>query len=273
MNAKITNFINTSKGYLKKHSPEILTGIGVAGMITSTILAVKATPKALELIEKEVSKRNKEAEREAIANGHDICNQIDKLKPLEVIKVAWKPYIPAVLTGVASISCIIGASTINSKRNAALATAYSISEKALIRYRDKVIETIGEKKEKEIKEQIAQDEVDKKPVSSSSIIMTSKGNTLCMDYMSGRYFKSDLDTIRKAINELNREMTYQNYVSLDEFYNKIGLEPIKNSDRLGWNLDNGLIELELSTCLTDEDEPCIVIDYSIAPKYDFDKLS
>lgn len=273
MNAKITNFINTSKGYIKKHSPEILTGVGVAGMITSTVLAVKATPRALELIESEIDRRNREATKEAIANGQELCSHVMELKPLDIIKVAWKPYIPAVLTGAASISCIIGASTINSKRNAALATAYSISEKALIKYRDKVIETIGEKKEKEIKEQIAQDEVDKKPVANSAIIMTSKGNTLCMDYLSGRYFRSDLDIIRKAINELNREMTYQNYVSLDEFYDKIGLEPIKNSDRLGWNLDNGLIELEISTCLTDEDEPCIVIDYSTAPKYDFDKLS
>lgn len=272
MNAKITNFINNSKSFLSKHSPEILTGIGVTGMITSTVLAVKATPKAIKLIESEIDKRNKEIEHEAIVNGHDTCKQIDKLKPLDVVKVAWKPYIPAAVTGIASISCIIGASSINSKRNAALATAYKISEKALVRYRDKVIETIGEKKEKEIKDQIAQDEVDRNPVSKSQVYVTSKGNTLFREEISGRYFKSDLDIIRKAINELNREMTYQNYISLDELYSKLGLEPIKNSDRLGWNLDDGLIELELSTCLTEDDEPCIVIDYSNAPKYDFDRL-
>lgn len=258
MNAKVTNFINTSKGFLKKHSPEILTGVGVAGMITSTVLAVKATPKALELLEE-------------AKTGNDLY--CEKLPIKSVIKVAWKPYIPAVVTGVASISCIIGASRINAKRNAALATAYKISEKALVRYRDKVIETIGEKKEKEIKDKIAQDEVDKNPISKSQVYVTTKGNTIFREEISGRYFKSDLDAIRKAINELNREMTYQNYISLDELYNKLGLEPIKNSDRLGWNLDDGLIELELSTCLTEDEEPCIVIDYSIAPKYEFDRLA
>ena len=255
MNAKIARVINTTKGFVTKHSPEILTGIGITGMITSTVLAVRVTPKAVMLLEQ--AKEEKQ----------------DVLTPVETVKVTWKLYLPSVLTGVASISCIIGATTISSKRNAALATAYSLSEKALIRYKDKVIETIGEKKEKEIKDKIAQDEVDKRPVSKSPVIITSKGNTLCMDYISGRYFRSDLDVIRKVINELNREMTYHNYVSLDELYDRIGLDPIKNSGRLGWNLADGLIELDISTCLSEDDEPCIVIDYNHAPKYEFDRMA
>lgn len=254
MNEKISNFVKTSKGFLKKHSPEILTGIGVTGMITSTVLAVRATPKALYLLD--------EAR----------CDKKAELTPMETIKVAWRPYVPAVLTGVASVSCIIGASTVSYKRNAALATAYTLSEKALLTYKDKVIETIGEKKEKAIRDKISQDEVDKKPVSNSQVIVTQKGNTLCMDTLSGRYFKSDIETIKKAVNELNREMTYQNYVSLDEFYSKIGLEPIKNGHLLGWNLDNGLIEIDFGSCLA-EDEPCIVIDFEVPPKYDFDKFA
>lgn len=254
MNSKISNFFKTTKGLLSKHSPEILTGIGVAGMITSTVLAVKATPKALELI-----------------NDAEYI-QGRKLKPIETVKAAWRPYVPAIVTGVASASCIIGASAVNVKRNAALATAYTISERALLTYRDKVVETIGEKKEKEIREQIAQDDINKNPVSNSQVIITSKGNTLCRESLSGRYFKSDIDTIKKVVNELNRKMTYNNYVSLDEFYYELGLDSTKNSSRLGWNLDSGLIELDFDTCLADNDEPCIVIDYMTAPKYDFDKL-
>lgn len=257
MNAKITNFINSTKGFLNKHNPEILTGIGVAGMVTSTVLAVKATPRALQLLE------------DAKGHGEIRC---DKLPVKTVIMVAWKPYLPAIITGVLSASCIIGASTINSKRNAALATAYAISEKTLVRYRDKVVETIGEKKEKEIKEKIAQDEVNKKSISNNQVIITSKGNTLCMDSISGRVFRSDLDIIRKAVNELNKRMLNQNYISLDEFYSAIGLDSTKNSSYLGWNIDKGFIELEFDTCLV-EDEPCVYIDYSIAPKYDFDMMA
>lgn len=257
MNAKITNVVKSTKGYLYKHSPEILTGIGVAGMVTSTVLAVKATPKALQLIE------------EAKYGG----GFTEKLPVKMVIQIAWKPYIPAALTGIASISCIIGASTVSAKRNAALATAYSISEKALSRYRDKVIETIGEKKEKEIKNKIAQDEVDKNPISKTQVIMTSKGNTLCMDMISGRYFKSDIDTIQKIINELNRDMMYQNYVSLDELYSRLGLPSIKNGSELGWNIDRGFIEVDFGATLSEDGEPCLVLDFERGPEYDFNKLA
>ena len=258
MNPKLTNFIETTKGLMKKHSPEILTGIGITGMITTTVLAVKATPKALILLDEK---------RDELGRAYD-----ERLTIKEIVQTAWKPYIPAVTLGVASITCIIGASTVNYKRNAALATAYAISEKTLVRYRDKVIETIGENKEKEIKAKVAQDEVKNKPVSNSQVIITSKGETLCKDSISGRYFKSDIETIKKVVNELNRQMTYQQYVSLEEFYNELGLEPIKNASYLGWNLDDGLIEVDFTACLTDDDQPCIYVDYTVAPRYEFDKL-
>ena len=254
MNEKIGKFIKTTKGYVTKHSPEILTGIGVAGMITSTVLAVKATPRALLLLD---AAENDKGER---------------LTVVETVKVAWKPYIPAVVTCVASAACIIGASRVNAKRNTALATAYALSERTLLSYRDKVIETIGEKKEKEIREQIAQDKVNNKPVNNSQVIITSKGNSLCMDSLFGRYFRSDIDQLRKSINELNREIISQNYVSLNAFYNLVGLDPVEAGDRLGWNIDDGTIDLTFSACLTESEEPCIVVDFSTPPKYDFDRF-
>ena len=259
MNSKINNFIKNTKCFLGKHSPEILTGIGIAGMVTSTVLAVKATPKALVLLE------------EARTNEDGTLK--DKLTIVETVKVAWKPYVPAVAVGIASISCIIGASRVNYKRNAALATAYALSERTLINYRDKVIETLGEKKEKEVRDKISQDEIDKKPISSSQVIITPKGNTLFMDSITGRYFRSDLDSIKKAVIALNMEISHQNYISLNEFYSNIGLDRISNGDNLGWNIDNGYVEIDYSTCLADNDEPCIVIDYISQPKYDFDKFA
>lgn len=265
MDTKLTKFIKTSKRFLGKHSPEILTGIGITGMVTSTLLAVKATPKALKLLDEERKIRYPEV------HG-DEYDQNGYISTLDVIKIAWKPYIPAVALSIASISCIIGASAVNYKRNAALATAYAISEKALTTYKDKVIETIGEKKEKEIRGKIAQEEIINKPVSNSQVIITSKGNTLCMDSISGRYFKSDIDIIQKKVNYLNRRMLHENYISLDEFYYEIGLEPTKNASSLGWNLDKGLIELDFSACLTDDGQPCVYVDYAVSPKYEFDKL-
>mgnify|MGYP001151712592 CR=1 FL=1 len=127
----LTAAAKSIKGVLERHAPEILTGIGVAGMGTTTILAVKATPKACLL----VNDRKDELE-------------VEKLPATELVKTTWKCYIPAAVTCGASIACLVGASSVNFKRNAALATAYKLSEAALSEYKDAVIETIGEKKER-----------------------------------------------------------------------------------------------------------------------------
>lgn len=252
---QVTKIFKNVRVFTSRHSPEILTGIGIAGMITTTVLAVRATPKALILLEEK-----KKLER------------TDELTALETVKTCWKPYAPAVATGVFSAACLIGANSVNASRNAALATAYKLSETALSEYKGKVIETLGEKKEKDIRDKIAKDRVDNNPASKTEVIITEKGNTLCYDACSGRYFRSDIDKIKKAVNELNRQMLLDMYISLNEFYNELGLTGTNLGDQLGWNVEDGLIELDFSSQLSDDGTPCIVIDYLIAPKYDYCKL-
>lgn len=269
---KITKFLRSTKRTISKHSPEILTGIGIAGMVTTTVLAVKATPKALELIEEKKREKNYELVKEA-ANGDDSCERINKLSPIETVRVAWKPYIPAVVTGTLSIVCLVGASSTSARRNAALATAYKISETALSEYKAKVVETIGEKKEESIRDKIAKDKVEKNPVSKTEIIITEKGNTLCYDALSGRYFKSDIDRIKKAENAINKRLLNEMYISLNEFYDELGLGSTSIGDELGWNLDDGLIDLDFSSQIADDGTPCIVVDYRVAPKYNYYKFA
>lgn len=128
---------NAVKKSTIKHSPEILTGIGIAGMVTTTVMAVRATPKALKLIGSAELKK---------ANETNIPYEGHNLSKTEIIKVTWKCYVPVAITGGLSIACLIGASSVNARRNAALATAYSIAETSLKEYQNKVVETIGEKK-------------------------------------------------------------------------------------------------------------------------------
>lgn len=260
INEKMSNIIGKTKGVLSKYSPEILTGIGVTSMVTSTILAVKATPRAMSLIK----------EKEDFVNKARLTRR--ELTKKEIIQTTWKEYLPAISFGLSGVVFVVCGCRINSKRGAALASAYAISERTLSTYRDKVIETIGEKKEKDLRNKINQDAVDKNPPQNNQVIITSKGNTLIRDSLSGRYFRSDLDTIRKVVNELNRQITHQNYISLNEFYSYIGLDGVKNGDKMGWNIDDGLIELDFSTCLADNDEPCICIDFDRPPKGSFDRI-
>ena len=236
---------------MKKHSPEILTGIGIAGMVTTVVMAVRATPKALVLMEE------KKEEYGA-----------DKLTAKEMVEAAWRCYIPTAVVGTASIACLIGASSTNFHRNAALATAYTLSESTLKEYQKKVVETVGEKKEQTIRESVSKDKMNANPV--REIILTEKGgNTICYDVLSGRYFKSDRDKIMQAMNKLNRQMRDENYVTLNEFYYELGLDGTKMGDMLGWNIDKGYIDLNFSSHLDANGTPCLVIDYQVAPVYDY----
>lgn len=264
--------LNSVKRGVRKKSPEILIGLGIAGMITSTVLAVKATPKALMLIEAEKRRLNRELLEEAKKSGCEECNQITRLEPVDLIKVTWKCYIPAGITCMVSVACLIGSNSVNARRNAALATAYKISETAFNEYREKVVEEIGDTKEQVIRDKVAKDTVEKVPVKSSEVIVTRKGDTLCYDSISGRYFKADVEKIKSAVNELNRNMTYDMYVSLSDLYDLLDLPHTKISDDLGWNLDDGLVDIRFGSTISEDNEPCIVMDYTVAPRYDFSKL-
>ena len=245
--------IKSAGRVLTKYSPGILTGIGITGMIGATFMAVKATPKALYLIES----KKKEAE-------------VEKLTPVETIKTCWKCYIPATLTTVVSAACLIGASTVSAKRNAALATAYSISEAALREYQEKVVEVIGEKKEKAVRDAVAKDQIERDPVTKSEVvIIDSNSNTLCYEPLSGRYFKSTIDKIKKAEIKLDRQMIQEMYVSLNDFYWEIGLDETDLGDKMGWNLSKGYMDLSFSSQLADDGTPCAVIVYGIPPVYDY----
>lgn len=241
---------------VSKHSPEILTGIGIAGMITTTVLAVKATPKALELIE----------DRKEELDMHPA----DDLSPVEVVKAAWKPYVPAAATGIASVMCLIGASTVNSRRSAALATAYNLTTTAFNEYKEKTLETVGEKKEQIIRNKVAEERINKEPAKQSAIIVTGKGNTRCFDTVTKQRFISDIETIKSIVNELNRRMVNgEDYISLNDLYYELGLDPTKIGDELGWNVSTGLIEIDFSAQLDTDGVPCIVLDYTVAPKRGF----
>lgn len=251
--SSVTKFFKNVQLTMAKHSPEILTGIGIAGMIGTTILAVKATPKAIKLCEQ-------------------VKHEKEEPTKLDYVKATWKCYIPTAVTGTTSIACLIGASSVNARRNAALATAYKLSETAFVEYKDKVVETLGEKKEQVIKDKIAKEKIEKDPVTSKEVIVTDKGTTLCYDGLFGRYFKSDMETIKRAENTLNRHIVSYEYASLNDFYRELGLGPVNIGNDLGWRLDDGQIEIDFSSQLADDGTPCLVIMYNVAPKYDYDKF-
>lgn len=272
MKEKIIGISKIFRTYAQKNTPEILMAIGIAGMTTSTVMAVKATPKALLLIEEEKRRRNHEQISNAkseYAKEYHTKHRVENLSIKDTIRVSGVCYVPAILVGAMSIACLIGSSSVSRRRSTALAAAYTLSETALKEYQDKVIEEIGHKKEKNIRDNIAKDQIDSHPITRSNIIITGKGETNCFDLLSGRYFKSDIEKIRKAENELNKQMREENYITLNEFYYEIGLPDIDIGDDIGWDIDHGYIDLDFSSQLDEEGTPCLVIGHHVRPRYDF----
>ena len=237
---------------LAKRSPAILTGIGLGGIILTAIFAGSDTLKAKKLLDK----RKEEL-------------KVEKLPKKEIVKTAWKCYIPTAISAFASGACILGASKINHKRNAALAAAYSLSETALMDYKSKVLETVGEKKEQIIEESVAKEKLSRIPLDRNEIYFTNKGDTLFLDALSGRYFKHDIQQLHKIENELNKRLRDEMYISLNEFYYEVGLPTIRLGDDIGWNIDKGYIDFQLCAQLTEDEQPCVVLDYLVGPRWDY----
>lgn len=234
------------------NSPVILTAIGVTGVVGTAVLTAKAQTKATRIIDQE--RKYRELTDKPVLTTRE---KFDKL---------WKLYIPPVISGVVTIGAIVCANRIGSKRTAAMATAVVLSERAFDEYKTKVVETVGKKKEQEVRDEIAQDRVTANPPTGTLII--SDGKTLCHDAYSGRYFQSDMETLRKAENNINRVIYQEGSASVTQFYNAVGLEPTSVSDELGWNTDKGL-ELLFSTVLSPDGRPCLSYDFGVVPFRDF----
>lgn len=249
---KFKDIWNSTKNFAIKKSPEIFLGIGIAGMGTAIVLAVKATPKACKLIEE----KKKEL-------------KVDKLTKKEVIKTTWKCYIPTAVTFVISGGLIISSNSIHHKRNAALAAAYSVTDTAFKNYQEKVTDVIGKEKEKKIREKIVEDQVSENPYLGFESPCSKGGNTLFFEPYSGRYFRCDEATINNAITSLNARLFSDMYVSKNDYYDEIGLETVSGGDDVFWDINkDGPIEIDYSTVHTAPNgNHCIAISFYIGPRH------
>lgn len=274
----VTRIIKNFKSIVSKNSPTILTGIAVTGLISTVIMGIKATPKAISVIdyyvynkyEEEVEDLEKTSFSEWLGEdvkGYSWGDRVKMLSRKELVTLTWKLYLPTVAVGTITIICIVCANRISLRRNAALASIYGITEAAFKEYQEKVVETIGKNKELKVRDDISADRVKRNPPGINEVILTGRGPILCFDSLSGRYFKSDIEQIRRVVNELNRNLLSDMFLTLNELYYDLGLAGIALGDQMGWDIEKGMVEISFSTQLTEEGEPCLVLNYTVEPKH------
>lgn len=254
--------------FVTQNATGILTAGAVIGVGATAVLTVRATWMAHGRI------RERMALRQAVQETNEEIGVevVPDFSKTEMVREVWPQYIPPVLMGAGTIACIVMANRMSAKRAAALAAAYSISETRLQEYKDKVTQKLGFNKERAVRDEIAQDRVNKNPPSKEVIILGS-GDVLCYDSLTGRYFHSSVEAIKRAEAKIQTELFQTQFASLSEFFDEIGLERTTFTDYMGWNtVTMDTFGITFSTTMTPDSRPCLVLEYSILPVPDYHKL-
>ncbi len=244
----------TTGKFVTDNSPTILTAIGAVGLVTTAYLTGKASFRASRLIFEENSKR-------ALKDG-DHAVYLDRK---EEVQLVWKTYILPVLTGSLSVAAIIGANRIGTRRAAAMATAFTLSERALSEYKEKVVEQIGTNKEQKVRNAVAQNKVDN--LGSLEVLNAGGGDQLFMDPYSSRVWESTMEEVKGVINDINFQINNHGYATLSDLYDHLGLDHTRVSSEMGWN-SNQLIDPKFETTMAEykgQMRSVIVLDFTVAP--------
>lgn len=254
MNDKLLNMYNGVKGKIQKHSPEILMGVGVVGVVTSTVMACRATMKMNEIL------GECEATRESIENirtnpeFEERYSEDDYKKDLYInyvqtgVKVI-KTYTPAVVVGVTSLGCLVGSHGIMKKRNAALSAAYLTVDKTFKEYKQRVIDRVGEEVEKEIRYGIKAEELTTTQLNEDGTETTTTETLKTMDpnlYSDYARFFDEASPYWQKNPEYNlmflkAQQQYANdllrakgRLFLNDVYDMLGIEKSKAGQIVGW---------------------------------------
>lgn len=247
------NLLNHSMKFVKKNASTILTVAGSAGVVATAVLAVKATPKAIRVLEE--AKEEKQ----------------EDLTVLEKVQIAGPAYIPAIITGAATIACIFGANILNQRQQAALMSAYALLDNSYKEYKAKVIELYGEETDVHVKDEIAKDKLNKEEIT------VTEGKQLYFDEYSGRYFEASTEHMLRVENKVNKKLLDTAGMYLNDYYKMIGLDPTDYGDFMGWSSCelydmswSAWFNLDYRKVILEDGLQCIIVSFEFEPTFDFE---
>jgi hypothetical protein len=251
-----------SRLFIKRNASTILTCLGGVGVVATTITAVKATPKALRLIE--------EAEQE----------KGEELTKWEKVSITTTTYLPSIGLGIATIAYIFGSQILNKRQQAALMSAYALVDQSYKDYQRKLKELYGEEVDQEVREAIAIEKAEDIGVRGSYLgtncdLALEENNgepQIFYDEHSGRYFESTIEQVLTAEYHLNRNYILRGYSYLNEFYEFLGIEETDYGSVLGWAPnDDGMywIDFNHRKLESEKGKDIYIIEMPFEPTYDF----
>lgn len=255
---------------ISENATVLLTAGGVVGTVGTGFLAARGGIKAARILDD--LKQHKANE---INRGHDGSDP-DKIayaenmtvSKAEIALTVGPQFIPPVIIGTATIASIIFSHRMSAQKAAALAAAYGLAERNLGEYKEKLAEHLTGPKKEKLETEIAQDRVNKTPGHDSVIIIEGDGDVLCFDAPTGRYFKSNPEKIRRAVNSANAEILRHGGASASQFYDELELPPTSWSDEVGWGIGEQ-IEINFDYVKDPHDRPCLSIDFKKLPSMDW----
>ena len=265
--SKFGDYAKDLAGEAIKHSPKILTYLGVAGIFGTAIVSYKTYPK----VEAIVMEHNNIVEM-IFKNGTDTQAKLKKEK-WRFFKELVKAVGPALAMSIISSACVICADAINTRRISILSAAYAVAEKRINEledYKDKVRDIVGNKKADQVDKVHDENDV-LYPIKAADVLETGNGHMLCFDKFSGRYFRCNPGYIRNVFKDLNWRLCNEHWITVNEYYSEIGIESNDAGDILGWDLDEmGQINPTISTFLATVDgveEPCTVVSFDFCMRH------
>lgn len=255
---KLTKFLKpvliTATEAIKNHSAGATLTVSGIGYLMAVVSGCKATVKAVRKTDYEEEKKG------------------EPLTKKELVETNWKYYIPTAALTVGSTLGLVAASRNYGGQIKSLAALYAISETALKDQEEAVKQTFGEKQAAKVQDETARQVLARTFDESPAVMNTRKGSTLCLDRFSGRYFRMDIENLRKAINDANFKLNREGYLSYNELFYEIcdEFEDMVYGDTVGWKAEYGLIDPKFTSALTKDNEPCLVLDFYTRPYTGFD---
>lgn len=251
----MNSLLNKSQVFLKRNSATILTCVGAVGVVATSVTAVKATPKAIMLLEKAKEEKGEE------------------LTKIEKVKIAGPVYIPSVVLGVSTLACIFGANVLNQRGQASLMSAYALVDNAYKKHKTKVGELFGEEANDAVRAGIAKDNYEENPYE-----LSDDNYRLFYDAYSNRYFEADPTTVQRAEYEVNRTLMMDDGVYLNDWYEILDLEPLEHGNNWGWSTSANMdaywqtwIDFHHQTVVMDDGLECTIVSFVQEPYPDFEE--